>query len=83
MRNAIEKAAIAKNVADYIIDHLLVDEPMSITALEPLAREIADDRGITDANELEEITQIVMDYISSDRRVKVESRNRILRIFHK
>ena len=26
--NAIEKEAIAKSVATYIIDHLLVDEPM-------------------------------------------------------
>ena len=31
--NAIEKAAIAQSVATYIIDHLLVEEPMTLTEL--------------------------------------------------
>jgi hypothetical protein len=29
MKNAIEKAAIAKSVVNYVIDHLLVEAPMS------------------------------------------------------
>ena len=40
--NAIEKAAIAKGVADYIIDHLLVDEPMSASELASLAIDITE-----------------------------------------
>jgi len=51
--NALEKAAIARSVADYIIDHLLVEEPMSATELELLAKDIAEDRGIKDVGEFE------------------------------
>ena len=72
--NAIEKATIAKGVADYIIDHLLVDEPMSASELASLAIDITEDKGITNAGEFEEISSLAMQYVSSDPRVVVESR---------
>ena len=81
--NAIEKAAIAKSVATYIIDHLLVEEPMSATELERLAVDITEDKGITDAGEFADITRFAVNYVSSDPRVKVESKSSALWITHK
>lgn len=72
--NAIEKAAIAKGVADYIIDHLLVEEPMSASELASLAIDITEDKGIADSGEFEEISTLAMQYVSSDSRVVVESK---------
>lgn len=67
MKNAIEMAAIARNVADYIIDHLLVEEPISATELESLAMDIADDRGASNAEEIESIAAMAVNYVSTDR----------------
>ena len=50
MKNAIVKTAIAKNVADYIIDHLLVEEPINAEELKTLALSVTEDRGITDTS---------------------------------
>jgi len=72
--NALEKAAIAKGIADYIIDHLPVDEPMSASELASLAIDITEDRGITNAGEFEEISSLAMQYVPSDPRVVVETR---------
>ena len=85
--NAIEKAAVAKSMADYIIDHLLVDEPMSARELESLAVDIIEDRGIKDAEEFESITALAVSYVSNDPRAVVapkgELDNRVLWFTHK
>ncbi|MGH9878358.1 MAG: hypothetical protein ACRD5H_12040 [Nitrososphaerales archaeon] len=57
MKNAIEKAAIARDVANYIIDHLLVEEPMSPVEIESIAKDVAEDMKITDARELGRMLQ--------------------------
>lgn len=72
MNNALEKAAIAKNVADYIIDHLLVDEPKNSTELQSLAKDLAEDMKITDAKWLQDMTHIAIDNVRRDPRVKAE-----------
>ncbi|MGH9879348.1 MAG: hypothetical protein ACRD5H_17090, partial [Nitrososphaerales archaeon] len=54
-------------------DHLLIEEPMSSTELESVAKDVAEDMKITEVRELEEITQFAKDYIARDPRVKVET----------
>lgn len=76
MKNAIEKASIAKDVANYIIDHLLIEDPMSADELESIAASIAEDRGIIDSEEFEDITRIAVNYVTNDPRVNVESKGK-------
>jgi hypothetical protein len=83
MKNAVEKAAIAKSVASYVIDHLLVEEPMSATELEALVVDITQDRGVTE-DEIQGITRMAIDYVSKDGNVEVKSKGKEgLWLYHK
>jgi hypothetical protein len=83
MKNAVERAAIAKSVADYVIYHLLIEEPMSAKELESLVSDITEDRGVT-AEDVDEIARIAIDYITKDPKVEVKSKGKEgLWLYHK
>ena len=81
--NSIERSSIAKDIADYMIDHLLVEEPMSAKELEGIARDIIEDRVTTYAEEFQKITQLAINTASKDRRVIVKYKGKTLWIYHK
>jgi hypothetical protein len=57
MLNALERASIAKHVSNYIIEHLLIEEPMRSNELTRLAREITEDK-ISDPADLETVANL-------------------------
>jgi hypothetical protein len=83
MKNAIEKAAIGKSVANYVIDHLLVDEPISERELSLLVADITEDKKVT-FEEAQEITRLAIDYLIKDKNVQVKSKGKEgLWLYHK
>jgi hypothetical protein len=71
--NALEQAAIARQVANSIIDSLLSDEPRSFTELISLARELVEEKGITDPMEAGLVTLKAVTYVSDDPGVIVKT----------
>lgn len=86
MLNALERDTIAKYVVDYLIDHLLIEEPMSADELVRLAKDVTEDRGIADRDDFEKVTNLAVTIVSKDPRVlirtKGEGRDRALWIYH-
>lgn len=83
MMNAIEKAAAAKGVAFYIIDHLLVKEPIRASDLEPVAKSVTEDMGIADSDEWSSIAALAADYVTNDKKVVMESKDGTLLLYYK
>lgn len=71
--NALEQAAIARQVANSIVDSPLLDEPKSFTELVSLARELVEEKGITDPMEIGLITLKAITYVSDDPGVLVKT----------
>ena len=63
-----ERAAIAKQVSDYIIDHLL-EHPISKTELERVAREVTEKRLESSPDEINSIAAVAVNYFTTDSRV--------------
>ena len=72
--NALEQAAIARQVANSIVDSLLLDEPKSFTELLSSARELVEEKGITDPIEIGLVTLMAITYVSNDPQVLVKTR---------
>ncbi len=71
--NALEQSAIARQVANSIADSLLLDEPKSFTELLSLARELVEEKGITDPMEIGLVTLKAITYVSDDPGVLVKT----------
>ena len=71
--NALEQAAIARQVKDSIVESLLLDEPKSFTELVSLARELVEEKGITDQMEIGLIALMVITDVSNDPGVLVKT----------
>ncbi|GEM_PF-5291103 len=71
--NSLEQAAIARQVANSVTDSLLLDEPRSFAELISLARELVEEKGITDPMEVGLITLKAMTYVSDDPGVLVKT----------
>ena len=71
--NAVERSTVARRVANYIIEHLLIDQPMSADELEEVARNVTEDRHeVIDSADFEEISYLAIKYVSEDSRVVVK-----------
>lgn len=81
--NAIEKTSIAKGVAIYIVDRILVEKPMSSSDLESVARSVTEDMGIKDSDECNSIAALAVDYVSNDHKVVTELKDGALWITYK
>jgi hypothetical protein len=71
--NALEQAAIARQVKDSIVESLLFDEPKSFAELVSLARELVEEKGITDPMEIGLVALMVITDVSNDPNVHVEA----------
>ncbi|HEY7734565.1 MAG TPA: hypothetical protein VIB07_07205 [Nitrososphaera sp.] len=71
--NALEQAAIARQVKDSIVDGVLFDEPKSFAELVSLARELVEEKGITDPMEIGLVALMVITDVSNDPNVHVEA----------
>jgi hypothetical protein len=71
--NALEQAAIARQVKDSIVENLLLDEPKSFAELVALARELVEEKGITDPMEIGLIALMVITDVSNDPGVLVKT----------
>jgi len=81
--NALERATIAKHVSDYIIEHLLIEEPMRSNALARLAREITKDK-ISDPEDFETVAKLAVETLQLDPRTFVKlGGERKLWVYHK
>ena len=81
--NAIERTSIAKGVAIYIVDRILVEKPLSASELESVARSVTEDMGIKDSNECNCIAALAVDYVSNDYKVVTELKDGALWITYK
>ena len=83
MLNALERASIAKYVADYLIDRLLIEEPMRSDELQNLARDVTDDK-ISDPADLAKVADLAFSMVSKDPRVVLKPRGETtLWIYHR
>ena len=83
MLNALERATIAEHVSDYIIEHLLIEEPMRSNALARLAREITKDK-ISDPEDFETVAKLAVETLQLDPRTFVKLRGeRLPWVYHK
>ena len=71
--NSLEQAAIARQVKDSIVESLLLDEPKSFAELVSLARELVEEKGITDPMEVGLIALMVITDVSNDPEVLVKT----------
>ena len=70
--NTLEQAAIARQVKDSIVESLLLNEPKSFAELVSLARELVEEKGITDPMEIGLIALMVITDVSNDPGVLVK-----------
>jgi hypothetical protein len=81
--NTIEKTTIAKGVAIYIIDHLLIEKPIKDSDLESVARSVTEGMGITESDEWDSIAALATEYVTNDKKVVMESKDGVLWVYHK
>jgi hypothetical protein len=71
--NALEQAAIARQVKDSIVDSVLLDGPKSFAELVSLARELVEEKGVTDPMEIGLVALMVITDVSNDPVVHVQA----------